>query len=331
MSGAGRGRSLQPMPPRTAAVIDVGSNSVLLLCVSLLPVGMRVVDEALAITRLGAGLRAGGRLDPAARERTRSSVVGLAARAREAGATHVWAFATGAARAAADGEDFARELADAAAIPVEVLSGTREANLAYAAVARGLRVAGPLLAIDIGGRTTELTLGTGDSIDAGVSLELGALALSEAYLHADPPTSRELESAATVASAALATTDIPARARMCGARLAASGGTATALAALDLGLEMWDASRVHGHVLPAEALHARALRLAAMPLAERTRLPALDPGRAAILPAGALIFQHVARAAGAAELWVSDHGVRHGYLRERLLAAGCDVDLEARA
>jgi exopolyphosphatase/guanosine-5'-triphosphate,3'-diphosphate pyrophosphatase len=150
-------------------------------------------------------------------------------------------------------------------------------------------------------------------------------------LHADPPTSRELESVATAASAALATTDIPRAARMCGARLAASGGTATALAALDLGLEVWDASRVHGHVLTAEALHALALRLTAMPLAERTRLPALDPGRAAILPAGALVLEHVVRAVGAADVWVSDHGVRHGYLRERLLAGWVRPGSEARA
>jgi exopolyphosphatase/guanosine-5'-triphosphate,3'-diphosphate pyrophosphatase len=317
------------MPPRTAAVIDVGSNSVLVLCVSLAQRGMRVVDEGLAITRLGAGLRAGGRLDPAARERTKSTVVGFAARARAAGATHVWAFATGAARAAADGQEFARELARAAQVPVEILSGTREAHLAYAAVARGLRVAGPMLVIDIGGRTTELTLGAGERIDDAVSLELGALALTEAHLRGDPPTSRELESAAAAADAALATTDIPAQARTRAARLAASGGTATALAALDLGLAAWDARRVHGHVLATETLHALALRLATMPLAERTRLPALDPGRAAILPAGALVLERVARAAGVRELWVSDHGVRHGYLRERLLAAGYDPEAPA--
>jgi exopolyphosphatase/guanosine-5'-triphosphate,3'-diphosphate pyrophosphatase len=318
---------LQPKPPRTAAVIDVGSNSVLLLCVSLARGGLHVVDEALAITRLGAGLRAGGRLDPAARERTQSAVVEFATRARAAGATQVWAFATGAMRAAADGREFARELARAADAPVEILTGAREARLAYAAVARGLGVAGPLLAIDLGGRTTELTLGTGERSEDGVSLELGALALSESCLHGDPPTRSELEAAAVAAAVALATTDIPARARRCGARLAASGGTATALAALDLGLETWDASRVHGHVLSTETLHALVQRLAAMPLAERTRLRALDSGRAAILPAGALVLERVALAAGVPELWVSDHGVRHGYLRERLLAA----DVEAPA
>jgi exopolyphosphatase/guanosine-5'-triphosphate,3'-diphosphate pyrophosphatase len=308
-------------------VIDVGSNSVLLLHVAVEPGRVRLVDEALAITRLGAGLRAGGRLDPAARARTRLAVVDFAKRARDAGATSVWAFATGAARAASDGAEFARELEGSAGVPVEVVSGAREARLSYAAVGRGLGVSGPLLAIDIGGRTTELTLGEGERIEAAVSLELGALVLTDAHLHGDPPTSAELSAAAEAVATALRTSDLPARAGARGARLAASGGTATALAALDLGLEAYDAKRVHGHVLAYDSLRALATRLAAMPLAERTAWRALDPGRAAILPAGALVLERVAAAAGAREVCVSDHGVRYGYLRERLLEVGLDVPM----
>jgi len=309
-------------------VIDVGSNSVLLLSVSVENGRARIMDEGLATTRLGAGLRAGARLEPAARERTRAAVVGFATRARESGATLVWAFATGAARVAADGREFMCELERAAGIPVEILSGIREAELAYAAVARGLHVRGPLLAIDIGGRTTELTLGAGERVDEAISLELGALALTDAYLHGDPPTRLALASAAETATAALGASGLPSRAQARRARLVASGGTATALAALDLGLEAYDAKRVHGHVLSYGALCALAERLGAMPMGERIAYRVLDPGRAAILPAGALVLERVAAAAGASEVCVSDHGVRHGFLRERLLAAGLDVDVE---
>jgi exopolyphosphatase / guanosine-5'-triphosphate,3'-diphosphate pyrophosphatase len=313
------------MPPQNAAVIDVGSNSVLLLHVAVEPGGVRPLDERLAITRLGAGLVAGGRLDLAARARTRAAVVDFARRARGGGATFVWAFATGAARAASDGAEFARELEGAAGVPVEIVSGDREARLSYVAVGRGLGVSGPLLAIDIGGRTAELSLGKGERVDAAVSLELGALAMTDAHLHGDPPTAAELLAAAATATTTLRTSDLPARARGCGARLAASGGTATALATLDLGLGAYDAKRVHGHLLAYDSLRALATRLAAMPLAERMGLPALDAGRAAILPAGALVLERIAAAAGARGVSVSDHGVRHGYLRERLLEAGLDI------
>jgi exopolyphosphatase/guanosine-5'-triphosphate,3'-diphosphate pyrophosphatase len=93
-----------PAGPRPAAVIDVGSNSVLLLVAA----GGRVLDEAVETTRLGTGLFEGGRLDPAARARTLAAVERLAARARAAGARAVWAFGTAAMRRAADGAAFAR-------------------------------------------------------------------------------------------------------------------------------------------------------------------------------------------------------------------------------
>ncbi len=64
--------------------------------------------------------------------------------------------------------------------------------------------------------------------------------------------------------------------------------------------------------------------------AARTTSPGvLDPGRAAILPAGAIVLDGVLRAVGATTVTVSDHGVRHAYLRERLRALGVAADLGA--
>ncbi|HLK09806.1 MAG TPA: Ppx/GppA family phosphatase [Candidatus Binatia bacterium] len=312
-----------------AAVLDVGTNSVLLLVVALGAGGRaRVLDEALVTTRLGAGLAAGGTLDAAARARTTEAVVSLAARARGLGADHVWALATGAARRAADGAAFARALGAAARVPVEVLSGDREARLAYAAVAHGLDVAtGPLLVVDVGGGTTELALGDGGTPGETASVPLGALALTEAHLRDDPPSPAALERVRAAVAAVLADALPLRRARAAGARLAASGGSATALAALALGLEGYDGRRVHGHVLDRAALAALVARVTALPLAARARLGALDPGRAAILPAGALVLAGVVETADAPAITVSDHGVRHAYLRERLAAAGMVADL----
>jgi len=304
-----------------AAVIDVGSNSVLLLVVAVGPDGRaRTIDAALETTRLGTRLRDGGALDAAARARTGAAVAALAARARRAGADRVWAFATAAVRRAADGAAFARDLEQAAGVPVEVLSGVREAALAYAAVAHALPgLEGPLLVVDVGGGTTELTLGRGDAVMETASLPLGALALAE---------SAAGDLAARV-DGLLTGCDLLARAATAGARLAVSGGTATALAALDLALTRYDPQRVHGHVLGREALAALVARVAALPAATLASFAGLDPGRAAILPAGAVVLDRVVAAARAAAVTVSDHGVRHGYLRERLAEAGVRADLAA--
>jgi exopolyphosphatase / guanosine-5'-triphosphate,3'-diphosphate pyrophosphatase len=300
-------------PAPIAAVIDIGSNSVLLVTVMVDPGGSaRVLDDALLTTRLGSGLRAGGRLTPDACVRTAEAVTAFAARARARGARSVWAFATAAVRDAVDGKDFARAVGEAAGVPVEVLPAEREATLAFDAVRTGLRLgAAPLVVADVGGRTTELTLAVGDEVLAVVSLPLGALALAEAH-------GTELAALRAAVDATLAAGELPARARALGARCAASGGTATALAALDLDLPRYDGVRVHGHRLSASTLDTLATRLAAMPAETRTALPSLDPGRAAVLPAGAVVLGRLVRALGATEIVVSDQGVRHAYLREAL-------------
>ena len=302
------------VPALVASVIDVGSNSVLLLTVELDAGGRaRQRDAALVTTRLGSGLEVGGPLDRPARTRTRDAVVALAGRARSHGASRLWGFATGAARRARDGRDFASELTQAAGCPVAVLSGDEEAALAYAAIRHACaEQARTLLAVDVGGATTELTLGRGEAIQGVASLPLGALALTE----------RDGDVAAEVARV-LADEPLLASARAADAVVAASGGTATALAALDLGLETYQPARVHGHSVAAASLAAIARRA-------RADLPGvLDEGRARILPAGALVLARVARAAGADALRVSEHGVRHGYLRQRLAMERVDADLRA--
>ena len=332
--------SSTPRPPArplgsapVAAVIDVGSNSVLLLVVSVGTGGTgRVLDEALVTTRLGTGLRDGGALDPAARVRTCDAVAVLAGRARAGGAAEVVAFATGAVRSAADGPAFVAEVGATSGVTVEVLSGAREAELAYHAVVGTLGAGGgALLVADIGGRSTELTLGRGPAVEVRDSLPLGALALSETHVRDDPP-GAALEAVARDVDAAFAASGLPARARAVGAVLACSGGTATALAALDLGLAAYDGCRVHGHALSRAALRGLVARLAATPAAVRAALPGMDPGRGAILPAGAVVLERLAEAAGVDAVRVSDHGVRHAYLRASLQARGIAITgFEARS
>lgn len=294
-----------------AAVLDVGSNSVLLLTVAVTAGRAVVRDEALATTQLGTGLVAGGRLDGAARARTREAVAGFVARARAAGATRVWAYATGAARRARDGAAFVAECADAAGCPVVVLSGDDEARLAYAAASLGGADDAPRVVVDVGGATTELTRGRGSAILESVSVPLGALTLTEQH-------GADAGARAAAIAAVLATTALPSRAR--DAELVVSGGTASALAAIDLGLDAYAPSRTHRHRLLVDRLPT---------LAARGDDAGIDPGRARLLPAGAAVLAAVARATGHAGVVVSELAVRHAYLAERLAADGIAADFGA--
>jgi len=291
-------------------VIDIGSNSVLCLVAAPADAGaLRVLADLLETTRLASGLRDGGPLDPAARGRTLRAVAAFADRARALGAREVVGLGTAAMRAASDGAAFAREIEAEAGVTVAILSGTDEARLAYRAVAPD--DAGLLLTVDVGGRSTELVLGDGARIDEARSLPLGALTLTEELVGDRPADAAALAAVRERGGRVLAPEGVPARACAGAARLVASGGTATALAALDLRLTAYDPERVHGHVLDTARLVALALDGRGV----------LDPGRRRILPAGAVVLECVARAAGAARVEVSDHGIRHARLHE-LFAGG---------
>ncbi len=89
-------------------------------------------------------------------------------------------------------------------------------------------------------------------------------------------------------------------------------GTVTSLAALDLGLEEYDRARVHRHLLTIEGVRRQRDRLAALPLAQRRRVPALNPDRAPVIVAGAVILHEVLAHFGLDGLVVSEHDILDG-------------------
>src|SRR5262249_39247348 len=148
------------------ATIDIGTNSVLLLVADRHPDGNFVsVIERAEITRLGRGVDRTGRLSPQGMDDTLQVVADFAARARAAGARKIAVSATSAARDAANGADFFRTAQERAGVAVEVISGDREAQLTFLAVAHDFGRAEPerpLVVIDIGGGSTEFIYGAAD-------------------------------------------------------------------------------------------------------------------------------------------------------------------------
>ncbi len=93
--------------------------------------------------------------------------------------------------------------------------------------------------------------------------------------------------------------------------------TVTSLFAIGHGIEPYDAARVHGGWLSLEDVATVRARLCAVPVATRRTLSGMQPKRADVLPAGALLFETVLRHLGAAGARVSDRGLRWGVLLDR--------------
>ena len=296
------------------ATIDLGTNTVRLLVAEVTGPGRwRVVEAEQRVTRLGEGMAVSGRLGEAPSARTAAVVAEYAARARRLGAGRIEIVATSAVREAANGREFAAGLQRSTGETVSVISGEREAALTLAGVLAGVGDAGgDSIVFDIGGGSTEYILARAGATVAAVSLRLGVVDLTERHPFPGPVEPARLRALLNEIAARLAA-EIPASIRTArGSRLIGTAGTATTLAALDLGLTAYEPQRVQGHTLTRMAIEAQLARLGALGVVQRAALPCLEPGRADLIVPGIAIVLATLALLGTDRMVVSDWGLREG-------------------
>jgi exopolyphosphatase/guanosine-5'-triphosphate,3'-diphosphate pyrophosphatase len=292
------------------AAIDIGTNTVLLL-VAEKREDLAPIAEHATITRLGEGVDRTRTLAPAAIERTSECLARYAEIVRAQGVSRVRVVGTSAMRDAAGGEVIRARVLELFGVDAEVISGDEEARLTFAGALSGLGVAdgAPVTVFDIGGGSTEVVHGdAGGALAFARSFDVGSVRLTERHVHADPPSPAELDAITTSAREVFA--EVP---DSCASHEPIGiAGTVTTLAAISLGLEPYDAARVHGHRMGVDELRRVVTDLAAMPLAQRRAVRGLEPKRADVIVAGGLVALALLERLGAAALRVSDRGVRWG-------------------
>src|SRR5512138_2490572 len=213
------------------ATIDVGTNTVLLLVAERRGGALAPVLERAEITRLGRGVDATRRLDPAAIRDTAEALADYARSARALGAPVVACVATSAARDAVNGAEFFDAARAAAGLSPEVIPGDEEARLVWASAWRDFgRPGQPLAVLDVGGGSTELSFGDGPAPRGRTSLQVGAVRLTERHVTTDPVSPAELRRLADAAREALG--PLAALAPAPGGRLVGVAGTVTTLSAV---------------------------------------------------------------------------------------------------
>jgi exopolyphosphatase/guanosine-5'-triphosphate,3'-diphosphate pyrophosphatase len=307
------------------ATIDIGTNSVLLLVAERRAGAIVPVVERATITRLGRGVDRTRIFDPAAVEATLACLGEYAEEIRRAGAVRVDVVGTSAMRDAAGGEDFRDRAAALLGAPPRVISGDEEAELTFAGALSGLEIEGPALVFDLGGGSTELIRG---AVHAGVatlaravSVDVGSVRLTERCLASDPPRPEEIAEVRRTTRALLDAALITIGAPEPAAQLVGVAGTVTTLAAYALGVAPYDPTRVHGARISAPEIARSARELAALTVAQRRAIATIEPKRADVIVAGAVVTDEIlawARPFTRGDLLVSDRGVRWG-LAARLL------------
>ena len=236
----------------------------------------------------------------------------LSAQARELGAARVIGLGTEALRRAVDGADFLGELrAQGLLDEVTLLTGEQEAALAIEASVRPAATEDFLVVVDVGGGSTELAWKHGSGEVGCRSLPLGSVRLTEALISRQPLGPGDLErlrQAVRLETESLSLGELGGR-RL---RVVAVAGTATTLAALDLGLETYSAGAVEGLERSTSVVSTWIERLAPMSVEARSALPGLEPGRADVIVAGLVVLEGVLELIARPSFSVSGRGVRHG-------------------
>ena len=303
--------------PGPVGAIDIGTNTMSLLVAD----GTDQLVREIGFARLGEGIGATGRISDAAIGRA----VDIARHYRrlmdQSGVTEVAAVATAAARAASNGADVVRAIGDALGATVRIIDGETEAQFAFAGATGGVRIpagVGDLgigdrgaLVLDIGGGSTELTYGH-HSVEASVSMPIGAVNLTEQYLLSDPPLPEELSACVTVARAHIdeALGQLPPAARE--AVLIGIAGTVTTSAAVEIGLPEYDRDALHEFVLTKAAAEDVFRTLATETIEQRLDNPGMFPGRERIIVGGCCVLVSVLRALGAESILVSEANLLDG-------------------
>jgi exopolyphosphatase/guanosine-5'-triphosphate,3'-diphosphate pyrophosphatase len=303
------------------AALDCGTNSTRLLVVDA---DGRTLERQVAITRLGKGVDATGRLDPEAIERTAAVLRRYRKLMDERGVGSARLVATSAARDASNFEEFAAAAEAAAGVAVELLSGTEEGRLAFRGATAGLDDSVPCLVVDIGGGSTELIAGMPGSEPGFVaSLDFGCVRLTEKFFAHDPPREVELRAAAEEVRSLVGSARSEAslgyrRDAFAGHLLVGVAGTVTSLSAISLGLESYDPERVHRSQLSFEEVDRISRELAAETADQRRATKGLEPGRADVIAAGSLALRTLMEELDFQYLLVSESDILDGLVASQL-------------
>ena len=304
------------------AAIDIGTNSVHMIIVRVRPdLSFEVVDREKDMVRLGAGGLDGRRLTDSAIEAALQTLTKYKRLAESHAVDEIIATATSAVREAENGADFVATVRRDVGIRIRIISGNEEARLIHRAAAYAAGVGGrPSVVIDIGGGSVELTLGTAARMQIGGSFKIGVIRLTERFVASDPLSD---EDERRIVRYVRRQTSVLVRAiRKRGFhRVVGTSGTIQALGLL----ATRDGGDLRNRRINAKLFRRVRRALTATTLQQRLAMPGLDPRRADVMVAGAVLLDTLLRFLGASELTLCDFALREGLILDYIKKNGAHI------
>lgn len=298
----------------TFAAVDIGSNSVRLKISRFVSHRLAEIHEDREVTRLGESVFRSGFLSPGAIALTVKVLRRFHRAAQRAGADSVRVVATSALRDARNSRSFLEWVRSATGWSVEIISGLEEARLIHLGLTSSLRVnSSPVLMMDLGGGSCELTISNKGHIQETVSVPLGAVRLTNDFLHHDPPRKSEMRQLRGLIAREIGRV-VPRISKARPRIVIATSGTAEALARASNALYRGKGQRAMN------VTHLQMRRIAKMlsriPVDKRRSIPGIGVRRAEIIIAGAAVYSELLERCKLGGFRFSPLGLRDGLLAQ---------------
>ncbi len=296
------------------ASIDLGTNTCLMLMAEVESGYIKnVLGDYARIVRLGEGVDKTGHLHPDAIERTltclneyRKTISGVGISPED-----VECVATSQARDAENGRDFFTKVGAELGFGFRVVSGKDEARLSFMGSLLPDMEASNHAVVDIGGGSTEFV-----TVYDGRSINLGSVRFTERYLKSDPVSDEEFNICLNEIDNKLEELVDWRNTTSSNMQMLAVAGTATTLASWHLRLREFDAARIEKVQLTCVTLFRMVKDLRRMTVKERCDQTGIDPKRADVLLAGAMILWRTMEKLKFQTCNISPRGLRYGVLMD---------------
>lgn len=296
------------------AALDLGTNTFLCLIAEGDKNGITKIHKDLSqVVRLGQGIDQTGQFHPDALQRANQCLTEFKKEIDVQKVDAILAMATSAARDASNGQDLFK-IGNDLNIPIKIIPGEDEARITYQGATVGIDKTKHTLVVDIGGGSTELILGQGDTILFGESINIGGVRLTEKFITQQPVAEYEKKQLESYISDQLKDVLQILRNKTVD-QIIAVAGTPTSLVAIEIG--GFVESKVDGYFLSKERLSFWVNEFAKTTVEEKKQKYNLG-GRADIIYAGTSVLLAILQALGLPGITVSTKGVRYGVALEML-------------
>ncbi len=293
------------------AVVDIGTNSALLLIVRRQGRRLIALHEEISTPRLGESVGHTGRIGDKAITKLIKTLTHYQKLTHEHKCEDLYCVGTRVFRAARNSATVCNHVKADTGLEITILSAEQEAQLALRGALSGLPRLWRGLVVDVGGGSTEFIAFADRTFQRSASINIGAVSLADSHLGRYYRVSRQRlrDAQATVREQLV---EVIREYSPTAGRIVGVGGTITTLAAMRMRLKEYIPESIHGQVLPSPWIKRQVERFRHLPINELRQLIPYEPERATVLPAGTFIWHSLLNMFDLPEVQVSHRGLRWG-------------------